>query len=162
LQDTFLFKTTILENLRYANPSASNEEIINAAKITKADNFIRQLEHGYEEIVEEGGSNFSQGERQMLAITRAIIANKNILILDEATSNVDTRTEKNIQDAMLELMKGKTSFVIAHRLSTIVNASQILVVKDGKIIEQGTHKELLTKGSFYEKLYHSSFSEENE
>ncbi|QKX39018.1 ABC transporter ATP-binding protein [Metamycoplasma hominis] len=162
LQDTFLFKTTILENLRYANPSASNEEIINAAKITKADNFIRQLEHGYEEIVEEGGSNFSQGERQMLAITRAIIANKNILILDEATSNVDTRTEKNIQDAMLELMKGKTSFVIAHRLSTIVNASQILVVKDGKIIEQGTHKELLIKGSFYEKLYHSSFSEENE
>ncbi|AWX69587.1 ABC transporter ATP-binding protein [[Mycoplasma] anseris] len=160
LQDTFLFKTTIMENLRYANLEASDEEIKTAAKLSKADDFIRLLEHGYDEIVEEGGANFSQGERQLLAITRAIIANKNILILDEATSNVDTRTERNIQEAMLNLMKGKTSFVIAHRLSTIVNADQILVIKDGQIIEQGNHKELLALKGFYEKLYHSAFDED--
>ncbi|AZZ65239.1 ABC transporter ATP-binding protein [Metamycoplasma phocicerebrale] len=160
LQDTFLFKTTIMENLRYANLKASDEEILEASRITKADDFIQRLEKGYEEIIEEGGSNLSQGERQLIAITRAIIANKSILILDEATSNVDTRTEKIIQKAMLNLMKGKTSFIIAHRLSTIVNADQILVVKDGQIIERGKHKELLDKKGFYEKLYHSSFSED--
>ncbi|TPE58030.1 ABC transporter ATP-binding protein [[Mycoplasma] falconis] len=160
LQDTFLFKTTILENLRYANLEASDEEIKAAARISTADDFIQQLENGYDTVVEEGGSNFSQGERQLLAITRAIIANKNILIMDEATSNVDTRTEKNIQKAMQELMKGKTSFVIAHRLSTIINADQILVIKDGQIIERGNHKELLKQGGFYEKLYHSSFDED--
>ncbi|AWX42660.1 ABC-type multidrug/protein/lipid transport system ATPase component [Metamycoplasma cloacale] len=160
LQDTFLFKTTIMENLRYANFNATDEEIYAAAKLSKADDFIKVLANGYNEIVEEGGANFSQGERQLLAITRAIIANKNILILDEATSNVDTRTEKNIQEAMLNLMKGKTSFVIAHRLSTIVNADKILVINDGKIIEQGSHAELLALKGFYEKLYHSSFSED--
>ncbi|WP_334198911.1 ABC transporter ATP-binding protein [Mycoplasma struthionis] len=160
LQDTFLFKTTILENLRYANPNATDEEIQKAARISSADDFIQQLQNGYNEIVEEGGENFSQGERQLLAITRAIIANKNILILDEATSNVDTRTEKLIQAAMLELMKGKTSFVIAHRLSTIVNADQILVIKDGEIIERGTHAELLKLNQFYAKLYNSSFDED--
>ncbi|BDX52917.1 putative ABC transporter ATP-binding protein [Metamycoplasma equirhinis] len=160
LQDTFLFKTTIIENLRYANKNASDEEIKNAARISKADDFIKQLKLGYETIIEEGGANFSQGERQLLAITRAIIANKSILILDEATSNIDTRTEKKIQNAMAELMKGKTSFVIAHRLSTIVNANKILVINEGKIIESGTHKQLLAKHGFYEKMYHSSFDED--
>ncbi|WPB53878.1 ABC transporter ATP-binding protein [Metamycoplasma equirhinis] len=160
LQDTFLFKTTIIENLRYANKNASDEEIKNAARISKADDFIKQLKLGYETIIEEGGANFSQGERQLLAITRAIIANKIILILDEATSNIDTRTEKKIQNAMAELMKGKTSFVIAHRLSTIVNANKILVINEGKIIESGTHKQLLAKHGFYEKMYHSSFDED--
>nr|WP_272872999.1 ABC transporter ATP-binding protein [Mycoplasma phocoeninasale] len=160
LQDTFLFKNTIMENLRYGNLSATDEQIKEASRISSAADFIEQLELGYDTIVEEGGRNFSQGERQLLAITRAILANKNILILDEATSNVDTRTEKIIQAAMLKLMKGKTSFVIAHRLSTIVNADQILVVNNGEIIERGNHHELLNKHGFYEKLYHSSFSED--
>lgn len=160
LQDTFLFKTSIMENLRYANQNASNAEIKEAAKISRADEFITNLENGYNEIILEGGQNLSQGQRQLLAITRAILANKKILILDEATSNVDTRTEKNIQNAMLSLMKGKTSFIIAHRLSTIVNADRILVVNNGEIVEQGNHKELLAKKGFYEKLYNSSFSED--
>ena len=160
LQDTFLFKTSIMENLRYANQNASDAEIEEAAKISRADEFITNLENGYNEIILEGGQNLSQGQRQLLAITRAIIANKKILILDEATSNVDTRTEKNIQNAMLSLMKGKTSFIIAHRLSTIVNADRILVVNNGEIVEQGNHKELLAKKGFYEKLYNSSFSED--
>ena len=160
LQDTFLFKTSIMENLRYANQNASDVEIKEAAKISRADEFITNLENGYNEIILEGGQNLSQGQRQLLAITRAIIANKKILILDEATSNVDTRTEKNIQNAMLSLMKGKTSFIIAHRLSTIVNADRILVVNNGEVVEQGNHKELLAKKGFYEKLYNSSFSED--
>lgn len=160
LQDTFLFKTSIMENLRYANQNASDVEIKEAAKISRADEFITNLKNGYNEIILEGGQNLSQGQRQLLAITRAIIANKKILILDEATSNVDTRTEKNIQNAMLSLMKGKTSFIIAHRLSTIVNADRILVVNNGEIVEQGNHKELLAKKGFYEKLYNSSFSED--
>ncbi len=160
LQDTFLFKTSIMENLRYANQNASDAEIKEAAKISRADEFITNLKNGYNEIILEGGQNLSQGQRQLLAITRAIIANKKILILDEATSNVDTRTEKNIQNAMLSLMKGKTSFIIAHRLSTIVNADRILVVNNGEIVEQGNHKELLAKKGFYEKLYNSSFSED--
>ena len=160
LQDTFLFKTSIMENLRYANQNASDDEIKEAAKISRADEFITNLKNGYNEIILEGGQNLSQGQRQLLAITRAIIANKKILILDEATSNVDTRTEKNIQNAMLSLMKGKTSFIIAHRLSTIVNADRILVVNNGEIVEQGNHKELLAKKGFYEKLYNSSFSED--
>lgn len=160
LQDTFLFKTSIMENLRYANQNASDAEIKEAAKISRADEFITNLENGYNEIILEGGQNLSQGQRQLLAITRAILANKKILILDEATSNVDTRTEKNIQNAMLSLMKGKTSFIIAHRLSTIVNADRILVVNNGEIVEQGNHKELLAKKGFYEKLYNSSFSED--
>ena len=160
LQDTFLFKTSIMENLRYANQNASDAEIKEAAKISRADEFITNLKNGYNEIILEGGQNLSQGQRQLLAITRAIIANKKILILDEATSNVDTRTEKNIQNAMLSLIKGKTSFIIAHRLSTIVNADRILVVNNGEIVEQGNHKELLAKKGFYEKLYNSSFSED--
>lgn len=160
LQDTFLFKTSIMENLHYANQNASDAEIKEAAKISRADEFITNLKNGYNEIILEGGQNLSQGQRQLLAITRAIIANKKILILDEATSNVDTRTEKNIQNAMLSLMKGKTSFIIAHRLSTIVNADRILVVNNGEIVEQGNHKELLAKKGFYEKLYNSSFSED--
>lgn len=160
LQDTFLFKTSIMENLRYANQNASDDEIKEAAKISRADEFITNLENGYNEIILEGGQNLSKGQRQLLAITRAILANKKILILDEATSNVDTRTEKNIQNAMLSLMKGKTSFIIAHRLSTIVNADRILVVNNGEIVEQGNHEELLAKKGFYEKLYNSSFSED--
>ncbi|MBN4089226.1 ABC transporter ATP-binding protein/permease [Mycoplasma enhydrae] len=159
LQDTFLFQTTIMENLRYGNLEASDKEIIEAAHLSHAHEFIKKLKNGYDEIIEEGGANLSQGERQLLAITRAIIANKNILVLDEATSNVDTRTEKIIQKAMLNLMKGKTSFIIAHRLSTVINADQILVVKENRIIERGTHKELLEYGGFYKELYESSFSE---
>ena len=160
LQDTFLFKTTIMENLRYANKDATDEQIIAAAKMSRADEFIQQLKDGYNEIIQEGGANLSHGERQLIAITRAILANKNILILDEATSNIDTRTEKFIQDAILELMREKTAFVIAHRLSTIVNADKILVVNGGEIIESGTHEELLAKKGFYEKLYHSAFVED--
>lgn len=149
-----------MENLRYANLEATDDEIIEASRITHADEFIQQLENGYNEVIEEGGANLSQGEIQLLAITRAIIANKNILILDEATSNIDTRTEKIIQNAIMKLMKNKTSFIIAHRLSTIVNADCIFVIKDGQIIESGTHKELLAKKGFYEKMYHSAFSED--
>ncbi|MGX9358869.1 ABC transporter ATP-binding protein [Mycoplasma sp. 2575] len=160
LQDTFLFKTTIMQNLRYANPNATDDEIKEAAKISHADEFIMRLGNGYEEIIEEGGANLSQGERQLIAITRAIIANRNILILDEATSNIDTRTEKIIQKAMMKLMKGKTSFIIAHRLSTILSADKILVVNNGKIVESGTHKELLAKKGLYEKMYNSSFRED--
>ncbi|WP_330463460.1 ABC transporter ATP-binding protein [Metamycoplasma gateae] len=160
LQDTFLFKTSIMENLRYGNLKATDEQIIEATKISHAKEFIEKLENGYNEIITEGGANLSQGERQLLAITRAIISNKNILILDEATSNIDTRTEKIIQNAMINLMKNKTSFIIAHRLSTILNADNILVINDGQIVESGTHKELLSKNGFYTKMYNSSFNED--
>lgn len=158
LQDTFLFSDTIRENIRYGNLNATDQEVEEAAKISNAHQFIMQLEHGYDTVINSNENNLSQGQRQLLAIARAVISKSNILILDEATSNVDTKTEMEIQTAMLRLMKGRTSFVIAHRLSTIKNANKILVLVDGEIIEQGTHKELLKiKNGFYNNLYHSQF-----
>ncbi|MBF0715987.1 ABC transporter ATP-binding protein [Gemelliphila palaticanis] len=159
LQDTWLFKGTIMENLRYGRLDATDEEIIEAAKAAHIHHFIKTLPGGYNMELNEDSTNISQGQKQLFTIARAILANKPILILDEATSSVDTRTEILIQNAMNNLMKGRTTFVIAHRLSTIKNADKILVLKDGDIIEQGNHKELLSKGGFYSELYNSQFSE---
>lgn len=157
LQDSFLFATTVMENIRYGRLDASDEEVIAAAQLANADQFIHRLPHGYATPLSERGSNLSQGQRQLLAIARAILANPRILILDEATSSVDTRTEQHIQEAMLRLMAGRTSFVIAHRLSTIRNADQILVIDHGEIIERGSHEALLAKDGFYHHLYTSQF-----
>jgi ATP-binding cassette subfamily B multidrug efflux pump len=157
LQDTFLFSDTVMENIRYGRLEASDEEVIEAARMADADHFIRQLPQGYQTELSERASNLSQGQRQLLAIARAILADPGILILDEATSSVDTRTEARIQEALLRLMKGRTSFVIAHRLSTIRDADQVLVIDDGRIIEQGTHQELLDRRGFYQHLYLSQF-----
>ena len=159
LQDTWLFKGTIMENIRYGRLEATDEEVIAAAKAAHADHFIKTLPGGYQMELNEDASNVSQGQKQLLTIARAILADNPILILDEATSSVDTRTEERIQKAMDNLMKGRTSFVIAHRLSTIKNADMILVMKDGDIIEQGTHDELLAKNGFYAELYNSQFEE---
>ena len=159
LQDTWLFKGTIMENIRYGRLDATDEDVIEAAKAAHADHFIRTLPGGYEMELNEDASNISQGQKQLLTIARAILADNRILILDEATSSVDTRTEELIQSAMDNLMKGRTSFVIAHRLSTIKNADMILVMKDGDIIEQGSHDELLAQGGFYADLYNSQFAE---
>ena len=157
LQDTWLFKGTIMENIRYGRLDATDEEVIAAAKAAHAHRFISTLPGGYQMELNEDASNVSQGQKQLLTIARAILADNPILILDEATSSVDTRTEERIQKAMNNLMKGRTSFVIAHRLSTIKDADLILVMKDGDIIEQGNHKELLEKGGFYAELYNSQF-----
>ena len=157
LQDTWLFKGSIMENIRYGRLDATDEEVIAAAKAANADHFIRTLPGGYDMELNEEASNVSQGQKQLLTIARAILADNRILILDEATSSVDTRTEQHIQDAMANLMKGRTSFVIAHRLSTIRDADVILVMKDGDIIEQGNHKELLAQNGFYAQLYNSQF-----
>lgn len=157
LQDTWLFKGSIRENIAYGKDNASEEEIVEAAKMAYADHFIRTLPAGYDTIIDEDASNLSQGQKQLLTIARAILANPTVLILDEATSNVDTRTEIFIQKAMLSLMKGKTSFVIAHRLSTIREADLILVMNKGQIIEEGTHKELLEQNGFYADLFNSQF-----
>lgn len=159
LQDTWLFKGTIMENIRYGRLDATDEEVIAAAKAAHAHHFIQTLPGGYEVELNEDASNVSQGQKQLLTIARAILADNRILILDEATSSVDTRTEILIQSAMDNLMKGRTSFIIAHRLSTIRNADLILVMKEGDIIEQGTHQELLDKGGFYAELYNSQFEE---
>ena len=159
LQDTWLFKGSIMENIRYGRLDATDEEVVAAAKAAHADHFIRTLPGGYEMELNEDASNISQGQKQLLTIARAILADNRILILDEATSSVDTRTEELIQSAMDNLMKGRTSFVIAHRLSTIKNADIILVMKDGDIIEQGSHEELLGQGGFYADLYNSQFAE---
>lgn len=159
LQDTWLFKGTIMENIRYGRLDATDEEVIAAAKAAHAHHFIQTLPGGYQMELNEEASNVSQGQKQLLTIARAILADNRILILDEATSSVDTRTEARIQKAMNNLMKGRTSFVIAHRLSTIKDADLILVMKDGDIIEQGTHKELLEKQGFYADLYNSQFEE---
>ena len=158
LQDTVLFADTIRANIRYGNPDATEEEIRFAAKTAKADTFIERLPDGYDTVLTEGGSNLSQGQRQLLAIARAVIANPRILILDEATSNVDTRTEMHIQQAMLALMKNRTSLIIAHRLSTIRDADKIVVLKGGVIVEEGSHEELLEKKGEYEKLYQNQFA----
>ena len=159
LQDTWLFSGTIMENIRYGRLDATDEEVIAAAKAAHIHNFIMQQPGGYQMVLDEETSNISQGQKQLLTIARAILADNKILILDEATSSVDTRTEMRIQKAMNNLMKGRTSFVIAHRLSTIKDADLILVMKDGDIIEQGNHKELLEKGGFYAELYNSQFEQ---
>ena len=159
LQDTWLFKGTIMENIRYGRLDATDEEVIAAAKAARADHFIKTLPGGYQMELNEDASNVSQGQKQLLTIARAILADNKILILDEATSSVDTRTEIEIQKAMDNLMCGRTSFVIAHRLSTIRDADLILVMKDGDIIEQGTHETLLAKNGFYAELYNSQFEE---
>lgn len=157
LQDTFLFAESVMENIRYGRLDASDEEVMAAATLANADQFIHRLPQGYATALSERGNNLSQGQRQLLAIARAILANPRILILDEATSSVDTRTEQHIQEAMLRLMEGRTSFVIAHRLSTIRNADQILVIDHGEIIERGTHEGLLAQAGFYHHLYMSQF-----
>ena len=159
LQDTWLFQGTIMENIRYGRLDATDEEVIAAAKAAHADSFIRQLPDGYQMELNEDASNVSQGQKQLLTIARAILADNRVMILDEATSSVDTRTEILIQKAMDHLMEGRTSFIIAHRLSTIRNADMILVMKDGDIIEQGTHEELLEKNGFYADLYRSQFAQ---
>ncbi len=157
LQDNFLFAATVMENIRYGRLEATDEEVRAAAKLANADLFIHRLPHGYQTVLTERGSNLSQGQRQLLAIARAILADPDILILDEATSNVDTRTEKHLQAALLNLMQGRTSFVIAHRLSTIRDADQVLVIRNGEIVERGNHDSLLEQKGFYHHLYMSQF-----
>ncbi|RPI93853.1 MAG: ABC transporter ATP-binding protein, partial [Chloroflexi bacterium] len=157
LQDSFLFSDTVMNNIRYGRPDATDEDVIEAAKLAHADEFITRLPDSYQTVLGERGSGLSQGQRQLLSIARAALANPRLLILDEATSSVDTRTERLIQQALEKLLKGRTSFVIAHRLSTIRNADQVFVIQDGKIIEQGTHETLLAaKGAYYD-LYMSQF-----
>ncbi|HGL6490438.1 TPA: ATP-binding cassette domain-containing protein, partial [Clostridioides difficile] len=151
---------SIKENIAYSKSDATMDEIVRAAKSARVDHFIRTLPQGYDTILTEDASNLSQGQKQLLTIARAILSDPSVLILDEATSSVDTRTEVEIQKAMNNLMKGRTSFVIAHRLSTIRDADLILVMKEGTIIEQGSHKELIEKKGFYEELYNSQFTSE--
>ena len=158
LQDTWLFGGTLEDNIAYGRGATTKEEIVSAAKAARADHFIRTLPNGYQTILNDEASNISQGQKQLLTIARAILADPAILILDEATSSVDTRTELEIQKAMDHLMKGRTSFVIAHRLSTIIDADHILVMKNGTIVEQGTHQGLLSKNGFYADLYNSQFT----
>lgn len=160
LQDTWLFSGTIRENIRYGRLSATDQEVEAAARAARADKFIRALPQGYDTPLGEDASNISQGQRQLLTIARAILSDPDILILDEATSSVDTRTEVLIQKAMNTLMEGRTSFVIAHRLSTIRDAGKILVMRDGDIIETGSHRELMDRGGFYAQLYQSQFQGE--
>lgn len=159
LQDTWLFHGTIYENIHYGRLSARKDEVIEAARQANVDHFIRTLPDGYDSIVNEEANNISQGEKQLLTIARALLKDPQIMILDEATSSVDTRLEKRLQDAMQNVMKGRTSFVIAHRLSTIKNADLILVIKDGYLVEQGKHEELLAQGGFYSQLYNAQFQE---
>src|SRR6266542_6748535 len=162
LQDSFLFSDTVLNNIRYGRLDATDEEVITAARLASADTFIERLPNGYQTVLGERGSGLSQGQRQLISIARAALANPRILILDEATSSVDTRTERLIQKAFDQLLEGRTSFVIAHRLSTIRNADMILVLSDGKIIERGKHDELLAKEGFYYDLYMSQFKKQEE
>jgi ATP-binding cassette subfamily B protein len=157
LQDTWLYNDSIMENIRYGRLDATNEEVKAAAKAAHVDSFVHTLPDGYNMVLNEEASNVSQGQKQLITIARAILADPKILILDEATSSVDTRTEVQIQKAMNNLMKNRTSFIIAHRLSTIRDADLILVMNNGDIVEQGNHKELLAKGSFYADLYNSQF-----
>ncbi|MBU3197116.1 ABC transporter ATP-binding protein [Clostridium algidicarnis] len=158
LQDSYLFSDTIKENIRYGNLNATDEEIENAAKLANADAFISKLPKGYNTIISEGGVSLSQGEKQLVSIARAILSNPAILVLDEATSSVDTRTELKIQEALLGVMKGRTSFIIAHRLSTIKDADKIMVIDNGSIMEMGTHEELIKRKAYYYKLYDSQFN----
>ena len=158
LQDSWLFHGTIMENLKYGNENATDEEAIAAAKSAYAHSFIRRMSNGYDTVISEGGGNLSQGQKQLLCIARAILTNPSILILDEATSSIDTLTEIRVQKAFAKMMKGKTSFVVAHRLSTIKESDVILVMKDGNIIEQGNHEDLLKQNGFYSTLYNSQFA----
>jgi ATP-binding cassette subfamily B protein len=162
LQDTFLFSTTVMDNIRYGKPDASDEEVIAAAKLVAAHEFIERLPEGYQTVLGERGSGLSQGQRQLIAIARVALMNPRILILDEATSSVDTRTERVIQAAFEKLLAGRTSFVIAHRLSTIRNADQVFMLKAGEIIERGTHKSLLAQQGAYYDLYMSQFQQQEE
>ncbi len=157
LQDTWLFNGTIMENIRYGRPGASDAEVVQAARMAHADHFIRTLPGGYQMVINEEATNISQGQMQLLTIARAILADPPMLILDEATSSVDTRTEVLIQKAMDELARNRTSFIIAHRLSTIRDAHLILFMEDGDIVEQGTHAELLARKGFYARMYGSQF-----
>lgn len=158
LQDSWLFSGTIMENLRYGNENASEDEVIAAAKAAYAHSFIRRMPNGYNTVISEGGGNLSQGQKQLLCIARAMLTNPAVLILDEATSSIDTLTESRVQKAFAKMMKGRTSFVVAHRLSTIKESDIILVMKDGNIIEQGSHDELIAKNGFYTNLYNSQFA----
>ena len=158
LQDSWLFCGTIMENLKDGNPNATDEEVIEAAKAAYAHSFIRRMPDGYDTMISEGGGNLSQGQKQLLCIARAMLSNPTMLILDEATSSIDTLTEIRVQKAFAKIMQGRTSFVVAHRLSTIKESDVILVMRDGNIIEQGTHDELLAKGGFYKNLYESQFA----
>lgn len=162
LQDTWLYNGTILENIRYGRLAASDEDVLAAAKAAQVDHFVRTLSQGYDTVLNEEASNISQGQKQLLTIARTIVSEPKILIFDEATSSVDTRTEIAIQKAMDHLMEGRTSFIIAHRLSTIRDADLILVMKDGDIVETGKHEELLAKGGFYAELYQSQFADVND
>jgi len=159
LQDTWLKSGTIRENITMGKPDATEEEIIAAAKAAHAHSFIKRLENGYDTVISEEGGSLSQGQKQLLSIARVMLCLPPMLILDEATSSIDTRTEVKIQEAFARLMQGRTSFVVAHRLSTIREADVILVMKDGDIIEQGTHEELLSKKGFYANLYNSQFAQ---
>ena len=158
LQDTWLKQGTIKENIAYARPEASLDKVIAAAKAAHAHSFIMRLPHGYETMITENGGNLSQGQKQLLCIARVMLDLPPMLILDEATSSIDTRTEIKIQDAFARMMKGRTSFIVAHRLSTIREADVILVMKDGHIIEQGNHESLMKQNGFYAHLYNSQFS----
>ena len=162
LQDTWLFGGTVKDNIKYSKEDATDDEVIEAAKAAHVHHYIKTLPNGYNSLINEESSNISAGQKQLLTIARVILADPKILILDEATSSIDTRTEIQIQSAMDNLMKGRTSFVIAHRLSTIKNSDLILVMNQGDIVEQGTHEELLAKGGFYADLYNSQFDEEEE
>ena len=162
LQDTWLFGGTVKDNIKYGKEDATDDEVIQAAKAAHVHHYIKTLPKGYNSVINEESSNISAGQKQLLTIARVILADPKILILDEATSSIDTRTEIQIQAAMDNLMKGRTSFVIAHRLSTIKNSDLILVMNGGDIVEQGTHDELLAKGGFYADLYNSQFDEEEE
>lgn len=162
LQDTWLFGGTVKENIKYSKEEATDTEVIEAAKAAHVHHFIKTLPKGYNSLINEESTNISAGQKQLLTIARVILADPKILILDEATSSIDTRTEIQIQSAMDNLMKGRTSFIIAHRLSTIKNADLILVMNHGDIVEQGTHEELLAKNGFYADLYNSQFDEEEE
>ena len=158
LQDTWLKSGTIAENIAYGKPEATRAEIIEAAKAAHAHGFIKRMSDGYDTVISEDGGNLSQGQKQLLCIARVMLKLPPILILDEATSSIDTRTEIKIQEAFQKMMEGRTSFIVAHRLSTIKEADIILVMKDGNIVEQGNHEELLARNAFYAKLYQSQFA----
>ena len=157
LQDTFIFSGMILENIRYGNLAATEEEVIQAAKIVRAHDFIKDLKDGYETVVEERGSTLSAGQRQLISFARALLADPKILILDEATSSIDTKTEELLQEGLQQLLKGRTSFIIAHRLSTIKNSDKIFYIDGGRIVEEGSHDQLMAKHALYHHLYQSQY-----